>query len=246
MARLRRRSPEERTRRRFARRQWARRWGVWRWVAAGVLLVALLVTGVWLVLFSSVLAVQGVTVTGTGYLKAGEIEQAAKVPTGEPLARVDLDVIRTRVEALAPVQSADVTRAWPDRVLIHVTEREAVAVVDVAGSLRGMDGDGVLFRTYPARPRGLPAVQIPTDADAGTRREVAGVLAALPADLLHDVDHLEADTVDQIRLVLRDGRVVVWGSADQSDEKATVLATLLTFDAQQYDVSVPGRPTTRP
>ena len=64
------------------------------------------------------------------------------------------------------------------------------------------------------------------------------------ADLARRVDHLEARSVDQISLVLRDGRTVVWGSADQSAEKAKVLQALLGFDAQQYDVSVPGRPTT--
>jgi cell division protein FtsQ len=51
-------------------------------------------------------------------------------------------------------------------------------------------------------------------------------------------------TVDQISLVLRDGRTVVWGSADESGLKAKVLAVLLRQRAQTYDVSVPGQPTT--
>jgi len=235
---------EERTRRRFARRQWRRRWGVWRWVVAGVLFVALVSTGVWLVFFSSVLALKGVTIDGTGYLSSAEVERAADLPMGEPLARVDLDAIGKRVEALTPVASVEVTRVWPDRLRIDVTERAAVAVVDVDGTLHGMDADGVLFRTYPGRPRDLPDVQLASDASSTIRREVAGVLAAMPSDLARRVDHLEARSVDQISLVLRDGRTVVWGSADQSAEKAKVLQALLGFDAQQYDVSVPGRPTT--
>ena len=237
-------SSEERTRRRFARRQWRRRWGVWRWVLAAVVVVGLLSTAVWLVFFSSVLALKGVTVDGTGYLSAAEVERAAAVPTGEPLARVDLNAIRDRVEALTPVASADVTRVWPDRLRIDVSERTAVAVVDVDGTLQGMDAEGVFFRTYPGRPRDLPDVQLEADASASVRREVAGVLAAMPSDLARRVDHLEARSVDQISLVLRDGRTVVWGSADQSAEKATVLQALLGYDAQTYDVSVPGRPTT--
>ena len=51
--------------------------------------------------------------------------------------------------------------------------------------------------------------------------------------------------MDRISLVLRDGRVVVWGSAEQSEDKAAVLAALLRArDAQRYDVSVPGQPVT--
>ena len=46
--------------------------------------------------------------------------------------------------------------------------------------------------------------------------------------------------------MLKDGRTVVWGSAEESDTKAEVLATLLaTVQAQTYDVSVPSKPTTR-
>ena len=53
-------------------------------------------------------------------------------------------------------------------------------------------------------------------------------------------------SVDQITLRLRDGREVLWGSADQSAEKAEVLAGLLAArpKASGYDVSVPGMPTT--
>ncbi len=35
------------------------------------------------------------------------------------------------------------------------------------------------------------------------------------------------------------------GSAEESAEKAAVLAVLLSEEATVYDVSVPGRPTTR-
>ena len=50
---------------------------------------------------------------------------------------------------------------------------------------------------------------------------------------------------DRIRLELAGGRTVMWGSAEDSAEKAEVLAVLLGRDARQIDVSVPGRPTTR-
>ena len=58
---------------------------------------------------------------------------------------------------------------------------------------------------------------------------------------------VEVQTIDQITLVLRDGREVRWGSADESDLKATVLARLLAAQeaTTYYDVSVPGSPTVR-
>jgi cell division protein FtsQ len=238
----------ERTRRRFARRQWARRWLAWKYVLAAVLLVVVLVGGVWLVYFSSVLAVKGVEVDGLQRLHEGQVRTAAAVPDGQPLARVDLDRIRSRVEALAGVRSADVTRQWPDQVRIDVEERVAVAVVDIGGQLRGMDADGVVFEDYAKAPPALPRVQGEAGTGSDALREAARVVAALPDDLQQGVDHVEVGTVDQISLELRDGRTVAWGSSDDSDTKAEVLARLLVAvpRAAHYDVSVPGQPTTGP
>lgn len=234
----------ERTRRRFQRRRWRRRWLAWRYVAVAVLLVGVVVGGVYAVYFSAWLSVQGVEVTGTDTLSADQVRRAAQVPEGDPLATVDLAAIRARVEALAPVRSADVTRQWPDQVLVRIVEREAVAVVDVAGTLRGLDESGVLFREYRSRPDDLPLVQSDVDANLETLQEAATVVGALPADLVARVTRIEVETVDEIRLVLRDERVVLWGSAEESELKAEVLADLLLQQARTIDVSVPSRPTT--
>lgn len=236
----------ERNRRRFARRQRARRWLAWRRVLAVLLALLVVVGGLWLVFGSSYLSVQGAHVTGVDHLRADQVERAAEVPVGEPLATVDLDRIRTRVEALAPVRSADVSREWPDQVRIVVTEREPVAVVTLGGRLRGLDADGVVFRDYQRAPDDLPQIETDSDTGAEALREGALVVAALPGDLASAVDHVDVATVDEITLELRDGREVIWGSAEQTEQKAAVLAELLgAVEAERYDVSVPGQPTTR-
>jgi cell division protein FtsQ len=235
----------ERSRKRFARRQWARRWLAWRYVVAVVVVVALVVGSAWLVLFSSVLAVDGVEVSGADTLSAEDVRAAADVPDGEPLARIDLDAIRARVQALAVVKSADVTRQWPDRVRIEIEERVAVAVVDIGGRLRGMDASGVLFRDYRTAPADLPRVRTASDTRADALEEAATVASALPDDLAGKVAYLTVETVDLIELVLKDGRTVLWGSAEESAAKGRVLEVLLERKAQWYDVSVPGRPVIR-
>jgi cell division protein FtsQ len=236
----------ERNRRRFARRQRARRWLAWRRLLVVLVVLLVVVGGLWLVLGSPYLSVKGAHVTGVEQLRAAEVARAAEVPVGEPLATVDLDRIRTRVEALAAVQSADVTREWPDRVRIAVTERQPVAVVSLGGRLRGLDDDGIIFRDYQKAPADLPRIETAADTGAEALREGARVVAALPGDLAARVDHVDVATVDEITLELRDGRKVTWGSADQTEQKAAVLAELLdAVRADQYDVSVPGQPTTR-
>ena len=233
-----------RSRKRFARRQWARRWLAWRRVVALLLLIAALVAAVWLVYFSDVLAVKEVEVQGTSTLTAGQVREVAAVPSGQPLARVDLDAVRARLEAMAVVRDADVTRNWPGGVTIDVEERVAIAVVDLAGRTRGMDAEGVVFRTYPKPPPDMPQVSMSSDTSGDALREAALVVEALPSEISRRVDHVEVATIDQISLVLRDGRKVVWGSAEESEAKAEVLAGLLEQPGRTFDVSVPGQPTT--
>ena len=237
---------ERRTRQRFARRQWARRWMRWKYTVALVLLVAMSATGVWLVFFSATLSVTRVEVVGNELLSDRRVLRIAAVPEGDQLAFVDLADAARRVETLSEVKDADVSRVWPDGVLITVTERTAVAVVELAGTVRGLDADGIVFRDYTSVPKGLPRVRPTTSTGTDALKEAAAVVSALPDDLAARVDHVEVQTIDQISLVLRDGREVQWGSADESDLKARVLTELLDVqDATVYDVSVPGNPTTR-
>ncbi len=98
--------------------------------------------------------------------------------------------------------------------------------------------------TIPQRPpTSLGSARPPAPAAMPCARPPRS-LAALPAALSRRVNYVEVATVDQISLVLRDDRRVVWGSAEESAEKAEVLAQLLKQPARTYDVSVPGQPAT--
>jgi len=252
---LRRSSPDEttpldratrRSRKRFARRQWRRRWLAWRYLLALVLVVALVGGAVWAVWFSTWLAVEEIDVSGAQTVEAKDIRARSGIDVGDPLVRVDLDGAERRIGALAVVRSVSVTRQWPHGILVSIEERVAIAVVEIGDRLRGMDADGVVFRDYQKAPPGLPRVVTTIGTTSDALKEAAEVISALPQELTLVVDHVEVASVDKISLVLKDGREVIWGSADESDTKAEVLATLLaTVQAQVYDVSVPSKPTTR-
>ena len=238
--------PEERTRRRFLRRARAHRRRVWLRVLLALLAAGVVGTLVWLVFFSSVLAVRSARVDGVAVLTTREVTQAAQVPTGVPLATVDLDAIQARVEDLAPVLQADVSRSWPDQVLITVTERTPVLAVERDGTWKGVDEQGVVFRDYPEQPADLPVVAMKAETSTDALAEAAHVVHALPGDILRKVTSLDVASIDSIVLHLKGGRTVSWGSADQADDKARVLAVLLRQEGTRFDVTAPGRPTIRP
>ena len=235
----------ERSRRRFARRQWRRRWRVWRVVLVVLVLGGLVAGAVHAVYFSSWLAVSRVDVRGEQALSAAEVTEAAAVPTGGPLATADLEAVRLRVSSLAQVREVEVTRSWPGTVVLDVVEREPVAAVAVGEKLRGLDQEGTVL-TEVGADSGLPRVETSREVGSDALAEAASVVGAMPDDLAAAVDHVEVETIDQITLELRRGGLVRWGSAEQSEQKAEVLAALLRQGgAEEYDVSVPGLPTTR-
>ncbi len=232
-------------RRDFRRRRHAHHLQRWRTALIVLLTLATVAGGSWLVFFSPYVAVERVEISGNSSVAAGRVQRVARVPMGTPLARVDLDAIRARVESIAVVRRAEVSRAWPHGVHITVLERTAIAVIDRGEGLTGMDAHGVLFGSYGARPAELPLVRTEPDTRAEALVEAGRVIGALPAEIAAKVDVVEVGSVDQIRLILGNGRRVLWGSAEDSRQKAEVLAVLLRRGSQQIDVSVPGRPTTR-
>ncbi len=243
------RSPEEETiqiaRKRFARRRRVRRLLALRPLLLTLAVIASVAGLVWLFFFSSVLEVRSVQVTGTSVVSPAKVRELAKVPLGDPLAKIDTDAIQARIEDLVAVKEVEVSRCWPHEVCIDVTEREAVAVVDKEGRLLGLDDTGILFREYATRPAGMPLVRMQATTSTDALAQAATIVSALPASLAKRVDYLDVNTVDEISLRLRGGATVIWGSADESANKVRVLEPLLKAkpDALRYNVAVPGKPT---
>lgn len=200
----------------------------------------------WLVWFSPWLAVSQVQVTvssaadAAGPLSADDVRAAALVEDGTPLMRVPTAEVQARVEALPQVQSATVSRVWPDTLVIDVVRRAPVALVARGSDYDVVDASGAVIRTLPEAAEGLPIVRATGEgADAAV-----AVARDLPEQVRRKVVSIEASTRNNVTLVLRDGAQVMWGSADDGAFKAEVLLTLFQVDARWYDVSAPGVPAT--
>lgn len=216
-----------------------------RWRVAFVLLLAggAAGTAAWLVLFSSVLGVRQVAVTGTAVLSAEDVRRAAGVPPGEPLARVDVDEVRARVAALRRVESARVERIWPGTLRIRVVERAPVAVAQATHGWALVDRYGVVVEERSSAPLRLPRLRVARlgAGDPATRAALA-VLTGLPPALAGRVEEVRATSARSVSLRLSDGRNVVWGGPERGDAKARILLALLARPADRagsYDVSSP-------
>jgi cell division protein FtsQ len=221
-----------------------------RSAALGVLaLAAIVAVAAWVLLGSRLLAVRSVVVTGTRLVPQSEVLAAAGIEPGTPLIRVNTAQVAARVETIRQVQSARVTRSWPDRVVIAVRERTpALAVPAPGGGFDLVDPDGVIVQWAARRPAGFPVYitaavisSLRGDPDVWT---AATVLGDLPARLRASVISVTAPSPDQVTLRLTHGVTVLWGGTGDARQKAEELGVLMPTHASYYDVSAPGSAVT--
>jgi cell division protein FtsQ len=216
-----------------------------RWVA--LLTVLTVIALVYLLFFSSMLGAKDVSVSGSRTVSADQIRVVAAVPVDKPMLRLSTDEIRDRVAAMPGIATVEVSRSWPNTVEITVTERTAIAFFDSGPGGDGVhlvDGGGVVFKTVPSRPPGLPELKLPkVSADDPVTRAVTAVLGVIPEQLLKQVTTATAKTPASVEFTLSSGKIVRWGTAEQTDRKAKVLAALLTQEGKVYDVAAPELPT---
>lgn len=213
-------------------------------VVAGGVAATVLTT--WLVAFSSVFGVRSIEVRGVHSLSVDRVRAAADVRDGTPLVRVDTTAITQRVEKLPEVASAQVSTSFPSTVVIMVEERLPVGYVRRGARAELVDRTGQEYQTVDQPPVGLAHFVLPTgDRQRSTAAAVAAVAASLPASLRGALRSIQALDPESITLVLSGHRLVRWGTADRTGDKARLLPALLGHHAGYVDVSDPDQPFTR-
>ncbi|MGW7368182.1 cell division protein FtsQ/DivIB [Streptomyces sp. NPDC054841] len=218
-------------------------------------LAALVLTagGVWLLYGSSWLRVERVEVSGTQVLTPREVEEAAAAPIGAPLISVDTDRIENRLrDELPRIDSVDVARSWPHGIVLNVTERKPMLLVEKGSNFIEVDAEGVRFATVDKAPKGVPLVKLTTNQSPSLRRfgeqrllaEAVRVVQELPAQAAKELQGVEVRSYDAITLKLTGDRTVMWGSSEDGEAKARTLTALMKAAPREgyFDVSAPTAP----
>ena len=218
--------------------------------AAVVALVAGLLAGA---VYSPVLALESISVSGTRLLTPEQVQGALEPLRGKPLPQITDEEVGRLLEPLVQVKSVSAEARPPSGLAVAVRERVPVALVKQGEQYQLVDVEGVqLATTADPASVSLPVI----DGGAGTIgqdlfRATAAVLGALPADVLAKLSNASAQSVDAVELKLVDGQTIIWGNASEKELKAKVLEALLKVPADPknpvkvYDVSVPRHPVTR-
>ncbi len=209
-------------------------------------LVSVIVVGAGLLLyFTPIMSARVMAITGLVTITQDEVQQAAAVPADTPLLQIDTDAVAERVATIRRVASARVQREYPSTLRITIVERIPIVVKDYPDGSHLFDRDGVDFATAPPPP-GLPYLDADTPGPGDLPTLAAlQVLTALRPEVASQISRIAAPSVASITLTLFDGRQVIWGTTDRTDEKALKLGALLTQPGTTYDVSSPDLPTVK-
>jgi cell division protein FtsQ len=221
-------------------------------VLAAVLVLVLAAGGGWLWLRdSSLVAVNGVTVTGASGPNAGEIDAALEAAAHE-MTTLDVNVgrLRAAVAQFPSVRDVKVSTVFPHGMRIRVIEQQAVAALSVPGQRVAVAGDGTVLRDVSASGS-LPTVPVgalpagPRVTDPRTLAMLA-VLGAAPYQLLGHVQSVADNAVHGVVVQLRDGPSLYFGDPGFEGAKWTAAADVLanpgSTGAGYIDVTDPRRP----
>ncbi|MDR1791234.1 MAG: FtsQ-type POTRA domain-containing protein [Propionibacteriaceae bacterium] len=208
-----------------------------------VVVIAGAVAAVYLVRFSSLFPATNIEVQGLNTLTADAVITAAAIEPETPLAAVDVEQVARSVSGLRAVESVTVARNWPTSLLLEITERTPAIAVKLGTKYMLADANGITYTTVDKKPS-LPIVL----AGPEEQQIIADSLAAyqaLSAGVAKKVTEIQANSIDSIVFVFKDGDKVMFGSVEQAELKSQVLDQLLKKKGKTYDVSAPAYPTVK-
>jgi cell division protein FtsQ len=245
----------------FARVQHRRR------VVAAMIVTAVVVAGLVALTRSPVVDVDAIEVRGASTAAEAEaVQAAASVALGDPMVDLDATAVAQRVEAIAWVRTADVSRDWPGTVVVAVQPRIAVAAVSrsdrstaAATSWALVDAEGVIIDEVDGIPSDAPlllgaAASGPLGAQVGPELSPGlAAAAAFPDSMTAALDHLTV-TERGVDLVMGTGGTTTVNVGATTDIAAAYRSLAALFEAGELtcaatvDLEVPGRPllTRRP
>lgn len=214
--------------------------------AFGALLLLVLAT-----IFTPLLAVEKIEVTGITRLKEKSIVNALVSQMGKPLPTINSADVAKSLESFPLIESFSIISLPPHTLRIEIAERQPIGVILISGTSYLYDPAGVRIGISNGS-EDLPLIAIEGTPEKSKQFKAAiDVLMALPADLLQRVAEINAKSKDDVTMRLRGyaGQKIIWGDGTDSVLKSRVLDALISnqkkTDRVTYDVSSPNAPVVR-
>ena len=237
---LRRQKPVEIRRRKFGKRTWTfyRR----ALAVSGGLIAASCATYFAASFFLSsprvtLASLDDIEVLGTKYVQRQTVVDRFTADAGRSIFRVPLDTRRASLESIPWVDHAVVSRIWPNRIRVELTERVPVAYLRSGSELSLIDAHGMILDRPLESNFQFPVISGISEAMSAGQREAR---MSLYSEMMTDVDRTRPGTADHVSEVdlsdAEDVRVTLAGLNQMSianfDDDTPVL---VHFGSKDFD-----------
>jgi cell division protein FtsQ len=202
-------------------------------------------------LFTPLLAIQKIEISGLHRISKDAVLAALTPQVGVPLTMVNAEKIAAELDHFKLIESFSTVAAPPHTLQVRIIERLPVCIVTIGGINDLYDVAGVELGQASARDQ-YPVVSISgSPRNSKNYADAIQVLLSLPVSLVKKVAVVEARSQDNVVIQLKGlaGQQIVWGDSSRSALKATVLASLLKHvrasQVATIDVSAPTAPVVR-
>ncbi len=211
--------------------------------------VVALVLLVFATMFTPLMAIDKIEVTGNSKVPAKKIAAALQHRVGSALPMLSEAAVAEDLAKFKLIESIALISKPPHTLEVRVTERTPISIV-VRGSSRYLyDPAGVNLGLATGYEK-LPTIIIKDDPKTSKNyRQAIDVLLALPAQLLDRVAYIQAKSRDNVTMQLRGyaTQTIIWGDSSDSILKSKVLKALLLKTSPKiratFDVSSPLTPS---
>ena len=230
------------------------RWGaIWGTGRLAALVLAIVCSGGLIYLLTAhALTVQHLAISGESLTSEEQIAASGGV-VGHNIFTVDAQVVADRLTALPTVREARVWGELPDRLVIHIVERQPALVWQIGNDRYLLDAGGAVMAHNPPqeRTRDLPVVsvrdvdapQVGTHVDATMVTTLMQLLRRAPEYGL-PIAALDYSPQSGLLLLLDQNRQILLGNSTRLEDKLAVSAAIAASDSGwvTLNVSDPDRP----
>lgn len=170
-------------------------------VAISALITAVIITGLWLGgfmpgirqagadftktrLISMGFSVQNIDVIGEGRIREDEVFAALGIHEGDYIFDINMREAQLRVQSLSWIDDAIVRRLWPDSIVVHIVERQPIALWQHDGKVHVVDASSSIIEA--ARPQDFAALPLIVGSEAAANsQQIYDALAVSPSVMAH-------------------------------------------------------------
>ncbi|SHK24593.1 cell division protein FtsQ/DivIB [Desulforamulus aeronauticus] len=207
-----------------------------------VFFILLVAVAAYVTLQSPIFEIRAFAVTGSRQLTKEELVKFSGLNNGENLFKVNLSEAEEKLSLVPLIKKATLQRVLPDKIVINVVERKAVALIPWQNSFIKVDSDGVYLQ------KGQIASALPIIT--GLELKVNGpgkiiesenlpmalnALSQLPRSLTMKLSEMNINEAGQIYLYTIDGVQARMGLPKELPYKASVFQQVLSSLKQPGD-----------